>query len=103
MDVAGAGGTNFVIVWVQGTSPQVHIAQMSATTVTNSAVLGAGTNPSLVRDASGNFGVVYVGSDNLPRFHHLTPTLTCLVGGGARNTCARTLGTRTVNAQAAAP
>ncbi len=100
MDVAPAGGTNFVITWVQGTTPQVHVALLSGTTVTSNAAVGAGSNPSLVRDASGNFGLVYTGSDNLPRFHHLTPTLTCLEGGGARTTCAQTLGALTVNAPA---
>ncbi|MCA9579780.1 MAG: hypothetical protein KC668_30340, partial [Myxococcales bacterium] len=97
MDVAGVSGTNFVITWVQGTTPQVRVALLSGTTVTSNTVVGAGSNPSLVRDASGNFGLVYTGSDNLPRFHHLTSSLTC-VQGGAPSSCAHTLGTRTVNA-----
>jgi hypothetical protein len=98
MDVAPAGGTNFVITWVQGTTSEVRVALLSGTTVTSNLPVGAGTNPSLARDASGNFGLVYTGSDNRPRFHHLTPSLTCVVGGGARDTCAHTLGTLTVNA-----
>lgn len=82
-DVAPAGGTNFVITWVQGTTPQVHVALLSGTTVTSNAAVGAGSNPSSERDASGNFGLVYTGSDILtvPPPHPHPHTF----GGGRRS------------------
>ena len=101
MDIAALGTVQlgYVAAWVTGASPQVQLALISsAGAITSQAALGAGSNPSIEVDDDGNVGVVYVGIDNLPRFHHLTAALMCLDGGGERSTCARTLGTRAVNA-----
>jgi len=98
MDVAARGaGNGYLVAWVTGTSPSVNLAIVSAgLVVASNAVLGAGTNPTIAVDSSGVVGVAYVGPDNLPRFHHLTMTLSCVSGGGARSTCPITTSTRTV-------
>ena len=46
--------------------------------------------------SNGVVGVAYAGPDNLPRFHQLTMTLSCVSGGGVRSTCPVTTSTRTV-------
>jgi hypothetical protein len=100
MDIVSRPGTAFgyVIAWVAGASPQVHIAYIISGTVSGDVVVGAGSNPSLDINDVGIVGVTYTGIDNRPRFHSLLPGLNCVNGGGAPNTCAQTLGTLTVNA-----
>lgn len=98
MDVAARGaGNGYLVAWVTGTSPTVNLAIVSAgLVVASNAVLGAGTNPTIAVSSNGVVGVAYAGPDNLPRFHQLTMTLSCVSGGGARNTCPVTTSTRTV-------
>jgi hypothetical protein len=100
MDILARGGEapGYIVTWVSGTTPSVNLAVVSRDLeVTMNGVVGAGTNPVLASEASGLFGVAYVGPDGRARLHILyPPTLTCMSNFGPRTGCAFVTSQRTV-------